>query len=117
MMKSIVEQLILEINDMQQTYEHVKTNQCDHDFYQIVQPYASKIDRLLNQFQTYKLQIIRMPYMNDKKFDLLMKHIEELSVECHFQRTSRKLFMEKIKSVHYDLQTIEDELSNKETLS
>lgn len=116
MIKSVVEQLIIEINSMQRTYEHVKSNQFDHDFYQTVQPYALKIDHLLNQFQSYKSQIIRFPYMNNKKFALLIRHIEELSVECHFQRTSRKLFMEKIKSVHYDLQNIEDELSNKESL-
>ena len=44
--------------------------------------------------------------MNKPKLDLLIKNIEELSVECHFKRTSRKLFTEKIKAVQYDLNNI-----------
>ncbi|TRY16413.1 DUF1798 family protein, partial [Tessaracoccus rhinocerotis] len=40
------------------------------------------------------------------KFNLLISNIQSLSVECHFKRTSRKLFTEKIKSVQYDLKNI-----------
>ena len=49
--------------------------------------------------------------MNANKFDLLIKSYKELSVDCHFYRTSKKLFNEKLKAVNYDLnyiyQTIE----------
>ena len=48
--------------------------------------------------------------MNANKFDLLIKSYKELSVDCHFYRTS-KAFNEKLKAVNYDLnyiyQTIE----------
>ena len=30
---------------------------------------------------------------------MLVKHIKELSVECHYNKTSKKLFNEKLKSV------------------
>ncbi|MGV2418697.1 MAG UNVERIFIED_CONTAM: YppE family protein, partial [Staphylococcus saprophyticus] len=39
--------------------------------------------------------------------DLLISNIESLSVECHFKRTSRKLFNEKVKAVQYDLSYIQ----------
>ena len=35
-----------------------------------------------------------MPYMTPTKFNLLISNIQSLSVECHFKRTSRKLFTE-----------------------
>ena len=44
--------------------------------------------------------------MNQTKFDLLIENMKALSVECHFQRTSRKLFTEKLKATHYDLNYI-----------
>ncbi|PTF16899.1 DUF1798 domain-containing protein, partial [Staphylococcus devriesei] len=49
---------------------------------------------------------INLPYMNNKKFDLLINSLKELSVDCHFQRTSKKLFTEKLKAVNYDLNYI-----------
>ncbi|HCY7250450.1 TPA: DUF1798 family protein [Staphylococcus aureus] len=36
-------------------------------------------------------------------------------VECHFKRTSRKLFIEKLKSVQYDLQNILDGITKEGT--
>ncbi|MEJ7495978.1 DUF1798 family protein, partial [Staphylococcus pasteuri] len=64
------------------------------------------IDSQLKQLKTYEQSLIDTTYMNKPKLDLLIKNIEELSVECHFKRTSRKLFTEKIKAVQYDLNNI-----------
>ena len=36
--------------------------------------------------------------MNKEKLEILVKHIKELSVECHYNKTSKKLFNEKLKS-------------------
>jgi len=44
--------------------------------------------------------------MTKEKFNLLTSNIHSLSVECHFQRTSKKLFTEMLKSVQYDLKNI-----------
>lgn len=45
-MNDIVKALIYEVNNMQQYFEHVKSQQQDHDFYQIVKPYTVQIDGL-----------------------------------------------------------------------
>ncbi len=58
---------------------------------------------MLNEIKLHREFIIEVPYMNSRKFELLIANIEQLSVECHFKRTSRKLFIEKLKSVQYDL--------------
>lgn len=110
LMNDIVKTLIYEVNNMQQYFEHVKSQQQDHDFYQIVKPYTVQIDGLLNKLKLHRELIIQVPYMNQRKFELLISNIEQLSVECHFKRTSRKLFIEKLKSVQYDLQNILDGL-------
>lgn len=111
-MDELIQQLIDELNIMYQRYHEAKTTQVDYDFYHVVQPYSKRIDRELNELKTKKQHIVQLPYMNPMKFDLLISHIEELSIECHFQRTSRKLFMEKFKSVQYDLNYILNHFNN-----
>lgn len=110
LMNDIIESLIYEVNNMQQNFENVKSQQQDHDFHQTVKPYTVHIDNLLNEMKLQREIIIDIPYMNARKFELLIANVEQLSVECHFKRTSRKLFIEKLKSVHYDLKNILDGL-------
>ncbi|CXY14037.1 Bacterial domain of uncharacterised function (DUF1798) [Staphylococcus aureus] len=106
LMNDVVESLI---------YENVKSQQQDHDFYQTVKPYTEHIDSMLNEIKLHREFIIEVPYMNSRKFELLIANIEQLSVECHFKRTSRKLFIEKLKSVQYDLQNILDGVTKEGT--
>lgn len=96
---------------MHDKYELVKKNESDYDFYSEVMPFTKNIDKLLSELKTYESQILKLQYMNKRKFDLLISNVEALSVECHFKRTSRKLFTEKIKAVQYDLAYIQ-EMSN-----
>ena len=99
-MLDTIRQLIEEVNYMNDTYEQVRKHDEDKDFHKVVEPYVRHIDSQLKQ------SLIDTTYMNKPKLDLLIKNIEELSVECHFKRTSRKLFTEKIKAVQYDLNNI-----------
>lgn len=105
-MQKLLEQLIIDITEMNHRFEKVKSSEVDYDFYKVVQPYAQSIDAKLDELNHYYQQIINTPYMTPSKFDLLISNIQSLSVECHFKRTSRKLFTEKIKSVQYDLKNI-----------
>ncbi|MGX0909859.1 DUF1798 family protein [Staphylococcus caprae] len=105
-MQHLIEQLIIEITEMNHRFERVKASEIDYDFYDVVQPYTESIDSKLDDLKNYDKQIINMPYMTPTKFNLLISNIQSLSVECHFKRTSRKLFTEKIKSVQYDLKNI-----------
>ncbi len=105
LMNDVVESLIYEVNNMQQNFENVKSQQQDHDFYQTVKPYTEHIDSMLNEIKLHREFIIEVPYMNSRKFELLIANIEQLC-RMSFKRTSRKLFIEKLKSVQYDLQYI-----------
>lgn len=105
-MRKLIEQLISDIDEMNHRFERVKSSEVDYDFYKVVKPYAHSIDSKLNELNNYYQQIINTPYMTPLKFNLFISNIQSLSVECHFKRTSRKLFTEKIKSVQYDLKNI-----------
>lgn len=106
-MQQIITQLLNDVLLMQERYESVKTSGEDYDFYSTVVPFTTEIDQRLNTLLNLESQILQLQYMNKKKFDLLISNIESLSVECHFKRTSRKLFTEKLKAVQYDLSYIQ----------
>ncbi|MBI5972498.1 DUF1798 family protein [Staphylococcus caledonicus] len=105
-MYELINEMLLELYTIERRYNEVKVTNQDFDFYETVYPYAQRIDKKLQDLTKYKDEIINLPYMNSKKFDLLINTIKELSVDCHFQRTSRKLFTEKLKAVNYDLNYI-----------
>lgn len=105
-MYELINEMLLELYTIERRYNEVKVTNQDFDFYETVYPYAQRIDKKLQDLTEYKDEIINLPYMNSKKFDLLINSIKELSVDCHFQRTSRKLFTEKLKAVNYDLNYI-----------
>ncbi|HLR19620.1 MAG TPA: DUF1798 family protein [Staphylococcus sp.] len=106
-MQKLITQLLNDVQLMQDNYETVKASGEDFDFYSIVVPFTNHIDECLTSFMKYESQILQLQYMNKQKFDLLISNIESLSVECHFKRTSRKLFTEKVKAVQYDLTYIQ----------
>lgn len=106
-MQQLITQLLNDVQLMQDRYESVKSKDIDYDFYKDVVPFTSYIDNLLETLSTFEPKILQLSYMNKIKFDLLISNIESLSVECHFKRTSRKLFTEKVKAVQYDLSYIQ----------
>lgn len=105
-MQQLLMQLLNDVLKMVEKYETVKSTGEDYDFYFEVVPFTNDIDQQLKKLVTYEQQVIQLQYMNKQKFDLLISNIESLSVECHFKRTSRKLFNEKVKAVQYDLSYI-----------
>ncbi|MCU5745502.1 YppE family protein [Staphylococcus sp. SQ8-PEA] len=105
-MKTLIGDLSKELKVIEYCYVDVKTNQIDKEFYNDVVPYSKKIDRLCEQLSDYKSEISHLPYMNEHKFKLLISNLKDLSVECHYAKTSRKLFTEKLKAVQYDLNYI-----------
>ncbi|WKU13486.1 DUF1798 family protein [Staphylococcus devriesei] len=105
-MYELINEMLLELSTIERRYNEVKITNQDFDFYETVYPYTQHIDKKIQYLTEFKQEIINLPYMNNKKFDLLINSFKELSVDCHFQRTSKKLFTEKLKAVNYDLNYI-----------
>lgn len=102
-MYTLINELLKELQYMASCFNKVKLTKLDNQFHRDVMPYVNKVDGLIEEMSHYKIQLIQFPYMNNKKLDILIKNIKELSVECHYSKTSKKLFNEKLKSVNYDL--------------
>lgn len=106
-MPQFIQQLINDVQHMEEQYKSAKAGEL-FDFYEVVKPFTDKVDQHVAVLKSHEPDILVLPYMNKMKFNILVSNIEELSVECHFKRTSRKLFTEKLKAVHYDLSYIQD---------
>ncbi|MCY1596881.1 DUF1798 family protein [Staphylococcus pettenkoferi] len=103
----LINQFLDELQYMEQRFDTVKHKQEEDSFYSIVLPYAERIDALIADLKKYQNVITqKVNYFNESKFSLLISNLQDLSVECHFARTSRKLFNEKLKAVRYDLNQI-----------
>ena len=64
----------------------------EYDFYKDVVPFVEYVDECLEQFIQHKNTILQLQYMNEQKFELLIDNYKELSVECHYKRTSKNYF-------------------------
>ncbi|ULG73337.1 DUF1798 family protein [Macrococcus brunensis] len=75
-----------------------------------IQPFTEHVDLHLSQLNDIKDHILSLPLMNELKFKLLVLHLRELSVECFFDKTSKKVFLDKFKAVQHDLHYLERKL-------
>lgn len=103
--------LINKLNDMQQIFKNAKDDH-EYDFYNDVVPFVEVVDELLDKLSSQQQEILKLQYMNEQKFYLLIDNYKELSVECHYKRTSKKMFLEKHKAVQHDLNYIHTHLSD-----
>ncbi|MCD8905549.1 YppE family protein [Staphylococcus chromogenes] len=77
------------------------------DFHDEIEPFVHHVDEMMLYLHDKQSQICALPYFNDHKLQQLIKLIEEVSVECHYPSTSKKLFLEKMKVIHHDLTYIQ----------
>lgn len=97
--------LLNKLNDMIDIFNYAKDDH-EYDFYKDVVPFVEQVDMLLDKLEFHQSEILKLQYMNEQKFQLLISNYKELSVECHYKRTSKKLFLEKHKAVQHDLNYI-----------
>lgn len=95
-----------ELKMMEQFFEEAKKGK-EFNFVIDIQPFTEKVDRHINDLVTYQEQIVSFPLMNEKKLKLMIIHLRELSVECFFDKTSKKVFIDKYKAVQHDLHYLE----------
>lgn len=107
MMYKVVQQLIRYTQMMKDRYQNAREG-TQYSFHNDVVPFTKEIDALIDKLNSKAELIVSLPYMNKMKYQLLIQNLETLSVECHYSGTSRKVFMDKLKSVKYDLNYIKE---------
>lgn len=105
MLQNCIKSLIENMQQIDQYFHSAKNGEL-FNFVIDVQPFTEQVDANLNQLNNYKEKILSLPLMNEKKLSLLMLYIRELSVDCFFDKTSKKIFIDKFKAVNHDLQYI-----------
>ncbi|MCU7556734.1 YppE family protein [Macrococcus capreoli] len=105
MLQKCIITLIQDLNAIEIYYTQAKNGR-NFNFVIDVQPFTEKIDRHIEDLQQFHPAIIQLPLMNEQKLSLLILHLRELSVDCFFEKTSKKLFIDKFKAVNHDLNYI-----------
>lgn len=102
MLHECIDFLIKDLEKINAYYQAAKDGR-EFNFVIDIQPFTENIDSHLYELITYRGKITQFKLMNDMKLDLLVQHMRELSVECFFEKTSRKVFFDKYKAVQHDL--------------
>ncbi|WP_345773039.1 DUF1798 family protein [Mammaliicoccus sp. P-M59] len=102
---AMIQELLNKLNNMLDIFQHAKDDH-EYDFYKDVVSFVEQVDVLLDKLAVHQDAVLKLQYMNEQKFQLLISNYKELSVECHYKRTSKKLFFEKHKAVQHDLNYI-----------
>lgn len=93
-----------------ETFFNAAKNGKEYNFVLDIQPFTERVDRHLAQLDDIKEAILKLPLMNELKLQLLVLHLRELSVDCFFDKTSKKVFLDKFKAVQHDLHYLERKL-------
>lgn len=102
MLQQCIESLMNDIIRIEHYFKASKDGQ-QFNFVMDVQPFTEKVDKHLSMLENYKVQVISLPLMNEKKYQLMVTHIKELSVSCFFSKTSKKIFIDQFKAVKHEL--------------
>lgn len=105
MLQNCIKSLIENMQQIDQYFRSAKNGEL-YNFVIDVQPFTEQVDANLNQLNNFKDEILSLPLMNEKKLSLMILYIRELSVDCFFDKTSKKIFIDKFKAVNHDLQYI-----------
>ncbi|MCE4957044.1 DUF1798 family protein [Macrococcoides caseolyticum] len=102
MLHNCIKSLITELQLIENYFERSKKGEY-FNFVLDVQPFTERVDNNLMGLEQFTSEILSLPLMNEKKLLLLKQHLRELSVDCFFEKTSKKLFIDKYKAVQHDL--------------
>lgn len=111
MLQKCIISLIADMQSINDYFERSKKGEL-FNFVIDVQPFTERVDANLERLNAYTNEILSLPLMNEKKLSLMVQHIRELSVECFFEKTSKKLFIDKYKAVNHDLLYIDRTLQS-----
>ena len=102
-MERIFDHLLNAIDEIYTRFNYVKAGEATYDFELDVKPFVHRIDQQIEQLKAHREDVLQFTYMNPMRFSRLTDNLSSISVDCHYKQTSKKVFFEKYKAVHYDL--------------
>ncbi|AVP37060.1 DUF1798 family protein [Staphylococcus felis] len=76
------------------------------DFDNEIKPFVQRVDHHMSEFKRYEHEVLGIQYFNQKHFNNLIQLIEDLSITCHYPKTSLKIFMNQYKTVQHHIQML-----------
>jgi hypothetical protein len=94
-------------------YEEAREKGITHDFHEVIKPFANEVKGVMDEWSTLMknwLQNNPQKHLHFKQIDTTSEHIEQLSIQAFFPKTSRSRFLNANRTVEYFLLEIIKEL-------
>jgi hypothetical protein len=97
-----------------QTFEQTREKNEDGDFYSEVKPFADKVKIINDQWKEAALKeavFLGRNGIASRQIELAHEHIEKLSIQAFFVKTSRYTFINSSRTVDYTLSTVIEKIT------
>ncbi|GKU80970.1 hypothetical protein NCCP28_03660 [Niallia sp. NCCP-28] len=97
------------------TFIKVKASGKGEDFYEVVVPFANKVKKINEDWKVTAINWVvanKPEYLHAAQIQSASDHLEIISVSAFYPDTSKKRFMDAIKSVQYILEVLLSQLSS-----
>jgi hypothetical protein len=90
-------------------FEISKSSGIEGDFFLDVKPFADNVKKTLDEWiirATHWVQTEKPSYINKKQLETTYDHIEKISIQSFYPKTSRKLYLSSYQSAYFVLQSV-----------
>ncbi|MEH7176641.1 DUF1798 family protein [Neobacillus vireti] len=94
-------------------YEEAREEATEHDFHQVVKPFANTVKELTVEWSALMknwLAVSPQKHIHLKQIDSTSEHMEQLSIQAFFPKTSRSRFLNANRTVEFFLLEVIKEL-------
>ncbi|MEC1521453.1 DUF1798 family protein [Neobacillus niacini] len=94
-------------------YQEARENGTSHDFHEVIKPFANEVKKVSQEWATLlKNWLVKNPqkHLHLKQIDTTLDHIDQLSIQAFFPKTSRSRFLNANRTVEFFLLEILKEL-------
>jgi Bacterial domain of unknown function (DUF1798) len=96
-------------------YQEGREKGIEHDFHEVIKPFANEVKSVTDEWtQVMKNWLKDKPYkhLHLKQIDTTAEHIEQLSIQAFFPKTSRSRFLNTNRTVEFFLLEVLKELES-----
>jgi hypothetical protein len=97
------------IEEGKEQFEKSKSSGIDGDFFLEVKPFADLVKNILDEWIVMAIKWVQTEkpsFINEKQIKTTYDHIEKISIQSFYSKTSRKLYLSSLQSAQFVLQSI-----------
>jgi hypothetical protein len=98
-----------------QTYKIAREKGIEQDFQEVIKPFANEVKEINEQWKVEMRRWLKEEthkHLHLKQIDTTSEHIEQLSIQCFFLKTSRSRFLNANRTVEFFLLEVLKALKN-----